>query len=309
MQAGFDGQGPRSLGKSPNASGRALMPRMVPDAWMPECRMERIITHWTGGENHAGSVDREHYHLLIESDGRLVRGDHAISDNVSTAGDDYARHVRMLNSGSIGIAACGMAGAMQRPFRAGRCPMNSLQYEVMAVVAADLCERYHTAVALETVLGHGEVESALGVPQGGKWDPMVLPWDPQRPMVEVGEAFRRRVGESLGGVAVNERLLPVRVIVDGRMISDEGLLKGGASWCPLRPLADSLGWMVLRMDGRVAALRTGTGDCDLAAIVRGDRGYVKISELCARLGWQAPTWDAATRTVRVRSSKGERGSR
>ncbi|MDI6771127.1 MAG: N-acetylmuramoyl-L-alanine amidase [bacterium] len=285
------------------------MPRIVPDAWMPDCRMERIITHWTGGVHHAGSGDREHYHVLIESDGRLVRGDHMISDNVSTAGDDYAQHVRMMNTGSIGIAACSMAGAMQRPFRAGRYPMNAAQYEVMAVVAADLCERYHIPVALETVLGHGEVESALSVPQGGKWDPMVLPWDPQRPAIEVGAAFRAMVGEGLGGAALKERLFPVRVIVDGLTVSDEGLLKGGAAWCPLRPLADFLGWIVLRIGGRATTLRTGTGDCDLAAIVRGDRGYVKISELCAMLGWQAPAWDAATRTVRVRSSKGERGSR
>lgn len=285
------------------------MPRIVPDAWMPDCCMERVITHWTGGEHHAGSCDREHYHLLIESDGYLVRGDHAISDNVSTAGDDYARHTRMLNAGSIGIAVCGMTGAMHRPFRAGRCPMNAAQYEVMVLVAADLCERYQIPLAPETVLGHGEVEAVLGVPQGGKWDPMVLPWDPQRPIAKVGDTFRAMVARSLSSAAQEERLLPVLVVVDGRTVSDEGLLKGGASWCPLRPLADLFGWEVLRIDGRSATLRTEAADCDLAAIVRGDRIYVRISELCTGLGWKAPAWDAATRTVRVRSSGRERGLR
>lgn len=285
------------------------MSRIVPDAWMPECRMERIITHWTGGVHHAGPGDREHYHILIESDGRLVRGDHAIPDNVSTSGDNYARHTRMMNAGSIGIAACCMAGAMHRPFRAGRYPMTAVQYEVMAAVAADLCARYRIPVALDTVLGHGEIESVLNVPQGGKWDPMVLPWDPQRSSGEVGTAFRVRVGKSVGGAARNERLRPLYVVVDGRVVSDEGLIKGGAAWCPLRPLADLFGWAVLRIDGRAAILRTGAGDCSLTANVRGDRGYVKISELCAGLGWQAPAWDAAARTVRVRSHKGERGSR
>ncbi len=285
------------------------MPRIVPVAWMPACRMARIIAHWTGGTHHAGPADREHYHVLIESDGRLVRGDHAISDNVSTSGDDYARHCRKANAGSIGIAACGMAGAMQAPFRAGRYPMTAVQYEAMAMVAADLCERYHIPPAPETVLGHGEVESALGVPQGGKWDPMVLPWDPRRPMVEVGRAFRARVEAMLGGAAPSEQLRPVRVIVDDCVVSDEGLFKGDASWCPLRPLADLLGWAVVRIDGRTATLRTKIGNHDLPAIVRGDRGYVKISELCARMGWQAPGWDAATRTVRVRSAEEGRGKR
>lgn len=277
------------------------MPRLVPPEWMPDCRMERVITHWTAGTHHASAGDREHYHLLIEADGHLVRGDYSIADNASTADDDYAGHTRMMNTGSIGVAVCAMAGAMQRPFRAGRYPMTAVQYEVMASAAADLCERYRIVVTPQTVLGHGEVEALFGVPQGGKWDPTVLPWDPDRPPSEVGAAFRLQVEAHLQGSQRREDLPPVRVVADGHPISDEGLLKGGASWCPLRPIADHFGWTVLRIDGRSAAVRTPSGDRQVTAIIRGDRGYAKVADLCAALGWPRPVWDAAARTVRIRS--------
>ena len=49
---------------------------IVPADWMPNCNMKRIVCHWTAGGYRAGDHDRESYHILIEGDGRLVRGDH-----------------------------------------------------------------------------------------------------------------------------------------------------------------------------------------------------------------------------------------
>lgn len=37
--------------------------------------MKRIIWHWSTGTNTASALDRQHYHLLIEGDGRVVTGD------------------------------------------------------------------------------------------------------------------------------------------------------------------------------------------------------------------------------------------
>ena len=56
--------------------------------------MERIIMHWTAGTHTASEVDKEHYHLLIEGDGRVVFGDYEISDNESVADNRYAAHTR-----------------------------------------------------------------------------------------------------------------------------------------------------------------------------------------------------------------------
>jgi hypothetical protein len=47
---------------------------------------------------------KEHYHFIIEGDGTVIKGDHDISDNVSTADDDYAAHTRACNTGSIGVS-------------------------------------------------------------------------------------------------------------------------------------------------------------------------------------------------------------
>jgi hypothetical protein len=40
---------------------------------------------WTGQRGYkASSLDKAHYHVLIEDDGNLVKGTHSIQDNVST---------------------------------------------------------------------------------------------------------------------------------------------------------------------------------------------------------------------------------
>jgi hypothetical protein len=172
---------------------------VVPKSWMPKAAMQRIVFHWTAGAYRASALDRKHYHILIESDGNLVRGVHSIADNASTADNHYAAHTRRLNTGSIGISVCCMAGARERPFDAGRFPMTETQWRTMAQVAADLCETYSLSVTPQTVLGHGEVQGILGVTQRGKWDPMVLPWEPALSATQVGERFRNLVSTLLQG--------------------------------------------------------------------------------------------------------------
>ncbi len=161
------------------------------------CTMKRIVLHWTGGAYTASELDRAHYHLLIEGDGTLVPGVHRIACNGAPAREPRASHTRNCNTGSIGVAVCCMAGATERPFSAGRFPMTQLQWETMARVVAELCARFDISVGTTTVLGHGEVQSVLSIPQRGKWDPLVLPWAPNVPRQEVMERFRSRVRQHL----------------------------------------------------------------------------------------------------------------
>ncbi len=67
----------------------------------------------------------------------------------------------------------------------------------MARVVAELCQFYQIPVTPQTVLGHGEVETYLGIPQHGKWDPLRLPWKPELSELQVGHAFRRLVEKKL----------------------------------------------------------------------------------------------------------------
>jgi hypothetical protein len=172
---------------------------VVPPEWMPNCTMKRIICHWTAGGYRAGDHDRECYHILVEGDGRLVRGDHSIDDNVSTGDDDYAAHTLGCNTQSIGISVCCMANAEESPFKTGPCPMTREQWEVLAQVAAQLAKRYGIPVTRTTILGHGEVQDLLNKAQKHKWDPLVLPWEPGTPKRTVGDRFRARVAELLAG--------------------------------------------------------------------------------------------------------------
>ncbi len=66
------------------------MPRIIPQGWLDSAEMMGIVCHWTAGGHDASEVDKEHYHIIIEGDGRLVRGDHSIADNISARDGDYA---------------------------------------------------------------------------------------------------------------------------------------------------------------------------------------------------------------------------
>jgi len=163
----------------------------VPVDWMPWAQMQRIIVHWTAGANTASALDREHYHILIEGGGKVVRGKPSIDLNQAPVKKGYAAHTLNCNSGSIGVSLCGMAGAVESPFSAGRSPITREQWEILPSVLADLCRRYSIPVTPSTVLSHAEVQGTLGIAQRGKWDISRLPFEPSiKGAKAVGDLFR-----------------------------------------------------------------------------------------------------------------------
>ncbi len=97
--------------------------RFLPEEWLPWAQMQRVIVHWTAGANKASAVDKAHYHVLIEGDGTPVKGDPSIAANQAPVSSGYAAHTLNCNSGSIGLSLCGMAGAVEKPFNAGKYPI------------------------------------------------------------------------------------------------------------------------------------------------------------------------------------------
>jgi N-acetyl-anhydromuramyl-L-alanine amidase AmpD len=180
---------------------------LVNAAWMPPCVMKRIILHWTAGAHRASALDVEHYHILIQGDGTLVRGTHPIDANASASGP-RASHTLNCNTQSIGVAVCCMSGARESPFDAGPFPMTERQWAVLAQVAAELCERYAIPVTSETVLAHGEVQANLHIKQKGKWDPLVLPWSVTLRRTDVMEKFRATVRAHQAALRVEPPELP-----------------------------------------------------------------------------------------------------
>jgi len=158
-------------------------------------QVKRIILHWTAGSHVASALDRRHYHFLTEWDGspggsKIVSGKYQISANDSTSDGDYAAHVRRLNTGSVGWAICGMAGARERPFHAGRFPIQSEQWFLTAKGIAELCLFYDIEVTSKTVLSHCEVPEELGVPQAGKWDISRVPFIQNLSWTALNDNFR-----------------------------------------------------------------------------------------------------------------------
>ena len=271
---------------------------LIKKAWMPECGMKRIICHWTAGGHKASAFDKQHYHILIESDGRLVRGPRSIADNVSTADGVYAAHTRRCNTRSIGISVCCMAGARQRPFKRGRFPMTKKQWETMTEVAAELCDRYGIEVTPKTVLGHGEVEKNLNIRQNGKWDPMVLPWDPGLSPAKVGRELRRLVKRNLAGAPAPDVPPPVKVVICGKTFTD-AIIEDGTSYVMIRPVANALGWRIESTARGNVTLKVEGKSIKLPMIIEGSRGYVGCRDLGEALGMRVG-WNSQRRAVVLR---------
>jgi len=184
-----DGQaGPKTM---------AALDRVLPVA-RQRSGMTRIIWHWTAGTHVVTGTDRAHYHYIIAGDGSVVAGNHPPEANVSTADGAYAAHTLNCNTGSIGVAVAAMAGAVERPFSAGRFPITLKQVEALARLCARLCAQYEIPVTRETILSHAEVQPTLQIAQKGKWDiawlpGMTKPGDP----VRVGDEIRALIAEAM----------------------------------------------------------------------------------------------------------------
>lgn len=177
------------------------MRQIMPASWMPDATMRRIHVHWTAGRHRANATDRRAYHVLIEGDGKLIRGDPAISANDPARrrpGEARANHTARANSHAIGVSMCGMFRARERPFDPGPDPLTVPQWHKMLQVVATLARRYAIPVTPETVLTHAEVQGTLNIPQRNKWDITVLPFDPGTLGAQaVGDRLRREVAAAL----------------------------------------------------------------------------------------------------------------
>jgi hypothetical protein len=180
------------------------MAETIPAAWMPDADMRRIHVHWTAGRHKANATDRKSYHVLIEGDGHVLRGDTPISANDPARrrpGEKQASHTLNANSHAIGVSMCAMFGARERPLDPGPAPLTPVQWAKMIEVVATLARRYGVAVTPETVLTHAEVQRNLNIPQRNKWDITVLPFDPGTVGAQaVGDRLRREVAAVLDGL-------------------------------------------------------------------------------------------------------------
>jgi hypothetical protein len=260
----------------------------LPENWLPECNMNRIIMHWSYGKNTANDTDREHYHFVVNGDGEIIRGVHSIRDNVSTSDGDYAAHTRGSNTRTIGISMAGMWGAKEQPFRAGSYSLSEVQIEAFCQLAAILCKKYEIVVTNTTVLGHCEVQPNLGILQNGKWDPI---WKAGQTPATAGNELRRRI---LGYLSSAETPAKRQVEVLGTLL--DGIADDDQSTLvPVRALCDAKGWQ-LAVAGRVATVTTEDRILSLTLDVVNSVGYTEALDLAESLEAML-RWDTARRVV------------
>jgi hypothetical protein len=174
------------------------MPAVVPNDWMPAVTMRRIHVHWTAGGHTANSTDKNAYHILVQGDGSLVRGNKSIAANAQGSGQSQASHTLNANTGAVGVSICAMRLAQESPFSAGPEPILQVQWTTMLRVVADLSRRYGIPVTRQTILTHAEVQPNLGIAQRQKWDITRLVFAPgEVGFAKVGDKMRREVVQVL----------------------------------------------------------------------------------------------------------------
>ncbi len=117
--------------------------------------LKRIIIHWTAGKNVPNATDKEHYHFMIGGNGQIYEGKFKPEDNENCIDGRYAMHTGGGNTGSIGVALCGMLGFIDKR-RVGNHPLTKMQCEAAFKHVAGLCKKYNIPVTPETVLTHKE---------------------------------------------------------------------------------------------------------------------------------------------------------
>ena len=173
----------------------------IPNTWMPKADMKRVHVHWTAGAHKANSTDKRAYHILVEGDGKLKRGDKSIAANAKGSGMRQASHTKKANTGAIGISMCCMRQAKESPFDPGPSPMTETQWNAAIEAIAQLARQYDIKVTPVTILTHAEVEPNLNIKQRNKWDITRLAFDDNSVGNRaVGDLMRRQVAEILDGI-------------------------------------------------------------------------------------------------------------
>lgn len=238
----------------------------VPTDWMPPASMKRIHVHWTGGAHRANALDKNSYHVLIEGDGNLVRGNKSIKLN-EVSSNRMAMHTRAANTGAIGVSMCCMLNAVESPFNAGGAPMTRVQWDVAMAAIGELARFYNIPLTDKTILTHAEVQPNLGIQQAGKWDITRLSFDPSTQGVRaVGDRMRNEVAVAMGNgtpvttpagqrfrvVGVAPESLNFRRSPDGEITGSlpEGTvvekLNESGIWWQVRTPANFTGWVAGR---------------------------------------------------------------
>jgi N-acetyl-anhydromuramyl-L-alanine amidase AmpD len=160
--------------------------------------MKRIVIHWTAGTNKPNATDLQHYHFVIDSEGKVYEGKFPVSANEVCRNDSkgkplYSAHTGGGNTGSIGVSMCGMAG-FKNVNNVGNYPLTRIQCEKCFSLCAELCKKYNIAITSSNVLTHFEFGKAHpNTSSFGKIDIIYLPPYPDVTRGQIGDFIRNKI--------------------------------------------------------------------------------------------------------------------
>lgn len=155
--------------------------------------MKRIIIHWTAGTNYPNADDLMHYHFVIDKDGKIYSGKYKPEDNLNCCDGKYAQHTGGGNTGSIGVAVCGMAD-FNGKIESTKYPLSAVQIEKLFSFCAELCKKYNIPITSDTVMTHYEFGRAYPKTSSkGKIDIIYLSSYPSVKRDDIGDFIRGKI--------------------------------------------------------------------------------------------------------------------
>lgn len=154
--------------------------------------MNKIIIHWTGGAWFPNATDKEHYHFLIDKNGKVINGKFKVEDNENCNDGKYAAHCGGGNTGAIGVSMCGMYVPKGVNIKDTKFPLTKKQCEACFKLVAQLCKKH--LINLNNVLTHYEFGQAHPkTSSAGKIDIIYLPPYPEIKQNQIGSFIRNKV--------------------------------------------------------------------------------------------------------------------
>lgn len=155
--------------------------------------MKRIILHWTAGGLVPTSYEKEFYHYLVDSVGKVYPGKFKPEANSICRNGMYAAHTGGGNTDSIGVSMCGMANFRSKN-NMGDFPITKVQFESAMKLCAKLAKQYGIYVSPETVMTHYEFgQKHPETTSYGKIDIIFIPPYPWVSKDDIGSFIRSKI--------------------------------------------------------------------------------------------------------------------
>lgn len=155
--------------------------------------MKTIIVHWTAGGLVPTSYEKERYHYLIDSLGKIHLGKFKPEANLVCRKNLYAMHTGGGNTGAIGVSMCGMANFKNKKDQ-GAFPITKIQFEAAMKLCANLTKQYGIKITPDTVMTHYEFgQKHPNTTSFGKIDIIFIPPYPWISKDDVGSFIRSKI--------------------------------------------------------------------------------------------------------------------